>query len=94
MARKHPLGEQRVTLTEPFPTLDVDVTWARTLPRQTARETVRFGQGDAPTLRELGRFFRNREPRWDVQMAGRLDGVGMSCPAVQEPVPREDEQCS
>lgn len=94
MARKHPLSEQLVTLTEPLPTLDVSVTWARTPPRQTACETVRFGQGDAPTLRELRRSFRSREPRGDVQLTGRLGGVGVSCPAVQEPVPHEDEQRS
>ena len=92
MAQKHQLGEHLVTLTEPFPTLDVSVTWTHTLPRQTARETVRFGQGDAPILRELGRSFRNREPRWDVQVIGGLGDVGMSCPTVREPVPREDEQ--
>lgn len=68
MARKHPLSEQLVTLTEPLPTLDVSVTWARTPPRQTACESVRFGQGDAPTLRELRRSFRSREPRGDVQV--------------------------
>lgn len=64
------LCEALVTLIEPFPTLDVSVTWARTLPRQKARETIRFGRGDAPVLRELGRSFRNREPRWDVQVTG------------------------
>ena len=94
MARKHQLGEQRVTLTEPFLTLDVSVTWARTLPSQMARETARIGQGDAPILRELGRSFRNREPRRDVQVTSSLGSVGVSCPAVQEPAPREDEQRS
>ena len=64
------LCEALVTLIEPFPTLDVSVTWARTLPRQMAHETVRFGQGDAPILRELGRSFSNQEPRRDVQVTG------------------------
>ncbi len=64
------LCEALVTLIEPFPTLDVSVTWARTLPEQRARETVRFSQGDAPVLRQLGRSFRNQEPRGDVQVTG------------------------
>ena len=50
-------------LVEPFPTLDVGVTWARTLPRSTAREVVRFARADAPILREAARSFRNLEPR-------------------------------
>ena len=57
-------------LIEPCPTLDVSVTWARTLPRKTARETVRFGRSDAPILREAARSFRNREPRPDVRVFG------------------------
>ena len=57
-------------LIEPFPALDVSVTWARTLPRKTARKTVRFGRSDAPILREAARSFRNREPRPDVRVFG------------------------
>ena len=64
------LCEALVTLIEPFPTLDVSVTWARTLPRRIAREIVRFGQADAPILREGARSFRSREPRPDVQVSG------------------------
>ena len=64
------LCDALATLIEPFPTLDVSVTWARTLPRRIAREIVRFGQADAPILREGARSFRSREPRPDVQVSG------------------------
>ena len=65
------LCDALVTLIEPFPGLDVSVTWARTLPRPVAREVVRFGKADAPILREAARVFRNLEPR----PAQRLVGV-------------------
>ena len=58
------------TLIEPFPALDISVTWARTLPRQTARETICFGRTDAPILRKAAQSFHNREPRPDVQVSG------------------------
>ena len=64
------LCDALATLIEPFPALDVSVTWARTLPRRVARKTVRFGQSDAPILREAARSFHNREPRPDVQVSG------------------------
>ena len=64
------LCDALVTLVEPFPTLDVSVTWARTLPRPVAREVVRFARADAPILREAARSFRNLEPRPDAQLVG------------------------
>ena len=64
------LCDALVTLIEPFPILDVSVTWARTLPRRKASKTVRFGWSDAPILREASRSFHNREPRPDVQVSG------------------------
>ena len=64
------LCEALVTLIEPFPTLTVSVTWARTLPRRTARETIRFGRTDVPILREAARSFRNREPQPDARVFG------------------------
>ena len=64
------LCDALATLIEPFPALDVSVTWARTLPRRAARKTVRFGQSDAPILREAARSFHNREPCPDVQVSG------------------------
>ena len=50
-------------LIEPFGGIDIGLTWARTWPAGTARETVRFGAADAPILREAARRFREREPR-------------------------------
>lgn len=65
------LCDALVTLIEPFPGLDVSVTWARTLPQPVARDVVRFGKADAPILREAARVFRDLEPR----PAQRLVGV-------------------
>ena len=59
-------------LIEPFGGIDVGVTWARTYPVETARETVRFGASDAPILREAARRFREWEPRPDVSLIGRI----------------------
>lgn len=67
-----------VKLIKPFPTLDVSVTWARTLPRQRARESICFGKGDAPILKALERSFYNRELGEYLQLNGtvsRLDRV-------------------
>lgn len=66
------LCEALVTLIKPFPTLDVSVTWARTLPRQTALETVRFSKDDAPILRKLERSFPNQELPQDVKLTGTV----------------------
>ena len=62
--------EALVTLIEPFPALDISLTWARTLPRRTSRETIRFGRTDVPILREAARSFRNREPQPDIRVFG------------------------
>ena len=59
-------------LIEPFGGIDVGVTWARTYPAETARETVRFGASDAPILREAARRFREWELRPDVSLIGRI----------------------
>ena len=64
------LCEALVRLIEPFPALDVTLTWARTHPVNTAREVVRFAKGDAPILREAARLFRDRGPRPDVRFVG------------------------
>ena len=58
------------TMIEPFPTLDVSLTWARTRPMPTARDVVRFAQTDAPILREAAQAFRSREPRPNVELFG------------------------
>ena len=64
------LCEALVTLLEPFPTLDISLTWARTRPMDTARSVVRFANADAPILREAARSFRDREPQPDVCLVG------------------------
>lgn len=64
------LCEALVTLIEPFPTLDISLTWARTRPMDTARSVVRFANADAPILREAARAFRDREPQPDVCLVG------------------------
>ena len=64
------LCESLVTLIEPFPTLDVGLTWARTRPMPSARSVVRFANDDAPIIREAARSFRDREPQTDVRLFG------------------------
>ena len=66
------LCEALATLIEPFRGLDVGMTWARTCPMRAAGQTVRFGASDAPILREAARLFREREPRPDLSLVGRV----------------------
>ncbi len=69
------LCDAAATLIEPFGGIDVGVTWARTYPAETARETVRFGASDAPILREAAQRFRERELRPEVSLIGRREAV-------------------
>lgn len=64
------LCEALVQIVEPFPTLDVGVSWARTRPMLTPRTVVRFGQADAALLREAARSLRQRAPKPDVRLHG------------------------
>ncbi len=64
------LCEALVRLVEPFPTLDVGVSWAQTRPLEIASSVVRFGQADAALLREAARLLRDRAPRPDVDLYG------------------------
>ena len=64
------LCEALVRLVEPFPTLDVGVSWAQTRPLEIASSIVRFGQADAALLREAARSLRDRAPRPDVDLYG------------------------
>ena len=64
------LCEALVRLVEPFPTLDVGVSWAQTRPLAIASNVVRFGQADAALLREAARSLRDRAPRPDVDLYG------------------------
>ncbi len=66
------LCEALVRLIEPFPTLDIGVSWARTRPvtGKVPGHIVRFGSSDAALLREAARSFRDRAPRPDVSLHG------------------------
>ena len=64
------LCEALVRIVEPFPTLDVGVSWARTRPVAIPGAVVRFGQADAALLREAGRSLRERAPRPEVRLHG------------------------
>ncbi len=64
------LCDALATLIEPFRGIDIGLTWARTWPAETARQTVRFGASDAPILREAARHFRAWEPRPAVSLIG------------------------
>ena len=66
------LCEALVQMIEPFPAVDLSVTWARTRPMPTAHSRVRFANEDAPILREAARSFRNREPQTDVRLFGSV----------------------
>ena len=64
------LCEALVRIIEPFPMLDVGVSWARTRPAPTTGAVVRFGRADAALLREAARSFRERAPRPEVRLHG------------------------
>ena len=64
------LCEALVRIIEPFPTLDVGVSWARTRPMSAPEAVVQFGSADAPLLKEAARLFRDRAPRPDVRLHG------------------------
>ena len=64
------LCEALVRLVEPFPTLDVGVSWAQTRPLAIPSNVVRFGRADAALLREAARSLRDRAPRPDVKLYG------------------------
>ena len=64
------LCEALVRLIEPFPMLDVGVSWARTRPVTTPETVVRFGRADAALLREAERSLRDRAPRPNVRLYG------------------------
>ena len=66
------LCEALAQMIEPFPHLDVSMTWARTRPMKSPRDVVRFSKDDVPILREAARSFRNREPKLDVQLFGSV----------------------
>ena len=64
------LCEALVRIIEPFPTLDVGVSWARTRPMPETGTVLRFGRADTAVLREAARSFRDRAPRPDERLHG------------------------
>ena len=64
------LCEALVRIIEPFPTLDVGVSWARTRPVSITGTVARFGRADAALLREAARSLRERAPRPDMRLHG------------------------
>ena len=64
------LCEALIRLIEPFPTLDIGVSWARTRPVSMPATAVRFGRADAALLREAARSLRDRAPRPDMRLYG------------------------
>lgn len=66
------LCEALVNLIEPTGMLDISITWARTLPMPTARQTFNFTSYDAPILRAAAQSFHSREPQPDVELFGSV----------------------
>ena len=62
------LCDALVQMIEPFSTLDIRLTWARTRPVTLAQRPVRFTQDDVPMLSEASQVLRNREPKPDVEL--------------------------
>ena len=67
------LCEAVAELAEPFPELDVIVTWARTRPVDGIQSIVRFSKADAPILREAARVFRSEAPQPDMCITGPVE---------------------
>ena len=66
------LCEALAQMLEPYESLDVSTTWARSRPVQGPRHTVRLSKDDALILREAARSFRSREPRLDFRLFGSV----------------------
>ncbi len=64
------LCEALARIVEPFPKLDISVSWARTRPVKTPPSVSQFGSKDAVLLREAARSLRERAPRPDVLLYG------------------------
>ena len=64
------LCEALVRIIEPFSTLDVGVSWARTRPMSVPEALVQFGHADATLLKEAARSFRECAPQPDVRLHG------------------------
>ncbi len=63
------LCEALVRIVEPFPKLDISVSWAGTRPMKMP-PVYRFGRSDASLLREAAHSLRERAPKPDVRLLG------------------------
>ena len=70
------LCEALLTLIKPFRAMDVNLTWARILPRPELREVFPFASADAPFLREAATALRNWEPRSGAPVVRNIRLVG------------------
>ena len=64
------LCEALVNLIEPFPKLDVTVSWAWTHPRNAQQHMVCFANSDVAILRNAAQTLRSREPQPDAKLFG------------------------
>lgn len=64
------LCEALVAMIEPFPTLDVSFSWAKTREPPRYVEAVHFANCDVPILRQAAQSFRRQEPRFDMRLPG------------------------
>lgn len=66
------LCEAMADMIERAELIEVSVTWAKTRPTPEVRHRVTFSRPDADVLREVGRVFRERQPRPDVTLFGSV----------------------
>ena len=66
------LCDALVQMLNPFSSLDIRVSWAKTRPMPDVQNQALFTQADAPILEEAARVFRSREPKPDVRLTGSV----------------------
>ena len=59
-------------LIEPFPRLEVSVSWALTRPVAGGRSKFSFFQDDSPVLRAASESFRSQGPKHDIRLFGKV----------------------
>ena len=64
------LCEALVAMIEPFPTLDVSFSWAKTCELPRCPRAIHFANNDVPILRQAAWSFRCHEPRLDMRLFG------------------------
>ena len=69
------LCEALARIIDCSPTLDVNVSWARTQPVTKPQPTVPFDGADGPPLREAARMFREHAPQHDVRLRGYVQSL-------------------